>query len=31
VPGYFGTIVDQANIEEWYKLVADQSPLPIMM
>lgn len=31
VPGYFGTIVDQANIEEWYKLVADESPLPILM
>jgi 2-keto-3-deoxy-L-rhamnonate aldolase len=30
-PGYFGTVVTQGNVVEWYTLVADESPLPIMM
>jgi 2-keto-3-deoxy-L-rhamnonate aldolase len=31
VPGYFGPAVDQANIKEWFTVVADKSPLPILM
>ena len=31
VPGYFGLAANQANITEWYKLIADNSPLPILM
>ena len=30
-PGYFGLAANQANLREWYKLVADLSPLPILM
>lgn len=30
-PGYFGLAANQQNIVEWYTLVADQSPLPILM
>lgn len=29
--GYFGTASTQDNLIEWYTLVADRSPLPIMM
>ncbi|QDS74303.1 hypothetical protein FKW77_003851 [Venturia effusa] len=31
VPGYFGTAANQDNIKEWYKVVADHSPLPILI
>lgn len=31
VPGYFGGAVNQGNIREWYTVVADNSPLPILM
>lgn len=31
VPGYFGTAATQDNIKEWYKVVADHSPLPILV
>lgn len=31
VPGYFGAAANQANIQEWYKQVADESPIPILM
>jgi 2-keto-3-deoxy-L-rhamnonate aldolase len=31
VPGYFGPVVEQHNIVEWYTQVADESPIPIMM
>lgn len=31
VPGYFGSAVNQENIGEWYTVVADNSPLPILM
>lgn len=31
VPGYFGASANQANIQEWYTLIADNSPLPILM
>jgi 2-keto-3-deoxy-L-rhamnonate aldolase len=31
VPGYFGTAATQDNIKEWYKVVADNSPLPILV
>jgi 2-keto-3-deoxy-L-rhamnonate aldolase len=30
-PGYFGAVVKEQNIVEWYTKVADESPLPIMM
>lgn len=30
-PGYFGGIATQANIIDWYTLVADHSPLPVLM
>lgn len=30
-PGYFGGAANQDNIREWYTLVADASPLPILM
>ncbi|TID21422.1 tRNA ligase 1 [Venturia nashicola] len=31
VPGYFGTAATQNNIKAWYKVVADHSPLPILV
>jgi 2-keto-3-deoxy-L-rhamnonate aldolase len=31
VPGYFGPAVNQQNIKEWYTVIADKSPLPILM
>ncbi|KZL82447.1 dihydrodipicolinate synthetase [Colletotrichum incanum] len=31
VPGYFGTAANQENIKEWYTVVADKSPLPILV
>jgi 2-keto-3-deoxy-L-rhamnonate aldolase len=30
-PGYFGGAATQENLREWYKLVADASPIPILM
>lgn len=30
-PGYFGAAASQENIKEWYTIVADQSPIPILM
>lgn len=30
-PGYFGASATQANLIEWYTLVADRSPLPILV
>lgn len=30
-PGYFGAVVNQWNIQEWYKEVADASPIPILL
>jgi 2-keto-3-deoxy-L-rhamnonate aldolase len=30
-PGYFGAAANQENIREWYTLVADKSPIPILM
>lgn len=30
-PGYFGAAASQANLVEWFTLVADNSPLPILM
>lgn len=30
-PGYFGGAASQENLVEWYTLVADQSPMPILM
>jgi 2-keto-3-deoxy-L-rhamnonate aldolase len=30
-PGYFGLAADQGNIREWYTVVADNSPIPILM
>lgn len=30
-PGYFGNFVNQKNLIEWYTIVADQSPIPIIM
>ncbi|KAF5650832.1 dihydrodipicolinate synthase [Fusarium sp. NRRL 25303] len=30
-PGYFGGAVTQDNLVEWYTLVADNSPLPILL
>ena len=29
-PGYFGNAANQTNIQEWYTLVADASPIPIL-
>ena len=31
VPGYFGLAANQANLKEWYTLVADASPIPILV
>jgi 2-keto-3-deoxy-L-rhamnonate aldolase len=30
-PGYFGPAVQQEGLREWYEIVADASPLPILM
>lgn len=30
-PGYFGTAANQENLVEWYTLVADLSPIPILV
>jgi len=30
-PGYFGAAANQENIIEWYKVVADNSPIPILV
>ncbi|KAF2734742.1 aldolase [Polyplosphaeria fusca] len=30
-PGYFGPAADQDNFREWYTLVADNSPIPILI
>jgi 2-keto-3-deoxy-L-rhamnonate aldolase len=30
-PGYFGGAATQENLREWYKLVADASPISILM
>ena len=30
-PGYFGAAVSQANLTTWYRLVADSSPIPILI
>lgn len=30
-PGYFGKAANQENIKQWYTLVANKSPLPILM
>jgi 2-keto-3-deoxy-L-rhamnonate aldolase len=30
-PGYFGNGASQDNIVEWYTIVADKSPVPILM
>ncbi|KUJ18387.1 aldolase [Mollisia scopiformis] len=30
-PGYFGPAANQENLREWYTLVADTSPLPILI
>jgi 2-keto-3-deoxy-L-rhamnonate aldolase len=30
-PGYFGAAASQEGIREWYSVVADKSPLPILM
>ncbi|OJD30206.1 dihydrodipicolinate synthetase family protein [Diplodia corticola] len=30
-PGYFGGAATQENLVEWYRLVADRSPLPILI
>lgn len=29
--GYFGAAASQENLVDWYTLVADQSPMPILM
>lgn len=29
-PGYFGPAANQENIQEWYNIVADASPIPIL-
>ncbi|KKY29990.1 putative dihydrodipicolinate synthetase family protein [Diaporthe ampelina] len=31
VPGYFGAAGSQANIQEWYTIIADNSPIPILI
>ena len=30
-PGYFGPSVTQENIKAWYNVIADNSPIPILM
>lgn len=30
-PGYFGAAANQENVIEWYTVVADRSPLPVLM
>jgi len=30
-PGYFGAAASQEGIKEWYTVVADKSPLPVLM
>jgi 2-keto-3-deoxy-L-rhamnonate aldolase len=30
-PGYFGAAANQENLREWFTLVADKSPIPILM
>jgi 2-keto-3-deoxy-L-rhamnonate aldolase len=30
-PGYFGGAANQENLKEWFRLVADASPIPILM
>lgn len=30
-PGYFGAAASQEGIREWYQVVADKSPLPVLM
>ena len=30
-PGYFGAAASQENLVEWYTVVADHSPIPILM
>ncbi|KAF2711302.1 dihydrodipicolinate synthetase family protein-like protein [Pleomassaria siparia CBS 279.74] len=30
-PGYFGAAANQENVIEWYKAVADNSPIPILV
>lgn len=30
-PGYFGAAASQANLIKWYTIVADKSPLPVLM
>jgi 2-keto-3-deoxy-L-rhamnonate aldolase len=30
-PGYFGAAVPQEGLVEWYKVVADRSPIPILV
>ncbi|OCK76404.1 aldolase [Lepidopterella palustris CBS 459.81] len=30
-PGYFGLAVNQENIKDWYTVVADNSPMPILI
>jgi 2-keto-3-deoxy-L-rhamnonate aldolase len=31
VPGYFGAGASQDNIKEWFTIIADNSPIPILM
>lgn len=31
VPGYFGPSASQENIKEWFTIVADNSPIPILV
>ncbi|KAH8913054.1 aldolase [Coniochaeta sp. PMI_546] len=31
VPGYFGVSANQDNIKEWYTIIADNSPIPILI
>jgi len=30
-PGYFGPAANQANLIEWYRLIADNSPIPVLV
>jgi len=30
-PGYFGLAASQDNLREWYRIIADQSPIPILV
>lgn len=30
-PGYFGAAASQANLVEWYGVVAERSPVPVLM